>query len=56
MIREYMPTRKEILKILTIVKKSCLPSGVLRSKGAGRPLRENCRGSGEMGEKLMTDN
>jgi hypothetical protein len=29
MIRERVPTRKEILKILTIVKKTCLPSGVL---------------------------
>ncbi|ROI02837.1 hypothetical protein ED562_12635 [Microcystis aeruginosa FACHB-524] len=30
-----MPTRKEILKILTIVKKTCLPSRVLGSAGAG---------------------
>jgi hypothetical protein len=40
-----VPTRKEILKILTIVKKTCLPSGEW-----GAPEQ------GEGRKKLMTDN
>jgi len=49
MIREYVPTRKEILKILTIVKKTCLPSRVLGAPEQGAPEW----GAGR--KKLMTD-
>jgi hypothetical protein len=43
-----VPTRKEILKILTIVKKTCLPSGILGVGGWG--LGVGGWGLGERGE------
>jgi len=48
-------TRKEILKILTIVKKTCLPSGEMGAPEQGSAGDGSAgAGSGEMGEK--TDN
>jgi len=44
-----VPTRKEILKILTIVKKTCLSSGVLGSAGAGEQ-GDGSRGAGSAGD------
>jgi len=44
-----VPTRKEILKILTIVKKTCLPSGEWGAPEQGAPEQ------GEGRKKLITD-
>jgi hypothetical protein len=49
-------TRKEILKILTIVKKTCLPSREWRAPEQGsREMGAPERGAGRWEKKLMTD-
>jgi len=50
-----VPTRKEILKILTIVKKTCLPSGEWGAPSGEQGDGSAGAGSGEMEKKLMTD-